>query len=83
MSALLATSGLVRHANPPCSHEQRDIPDVIEVAPRITVDEEIRFGRLVIQGTRVPVELVIGKLVGGMTQEGESCQNHLGGLLYR
>jgi len=55
---------------------------VIEVAPRILVDEEIRFGRLGIQGTCVPMELVISKLVGGLMQEGESCQNHLGGLLY-
>jgi len=56
---------------------------VIELAPRVAVNEEIRFGRPVMQGTCVPVELVISKLVGGMTQEGESCQNHLGGLLYR
>jgi uncharacterized protein (DUF433 family) len=42
---------------------------VIEIAPRITVDEKVRFGRPVIQGTRVPVELVVGKLAGGMTIE--------------
>ena len=54
---------------------------MIEVAPRIPVDEEIRCGRLGIQGTCVPMEPVISKLVGGMMQEGELCQNHLGGLL--
>ena len=42
---------------------------MIEIAPRITVDEKVRFGRPVIQGTRVPVELVVGKLAGGMTVE--------------
>ena len=56
---------------------------MIEVAPRVAVDEKIRCGRPVIQGPCVSVELVISKLVGGMMQEGESCQNHLGGLLYR
>ena len=41
----------------------------MEIAPRITIDEKIRFGKPVIKGTRVPVELVIGKLAGGMTYE--------------
>jgi uncharacterized protein (DUF433 family) len=40
-----------------------------EIAPRIVVDEEVRFGKPVIKGTRVPVELVVGKLAGGMTFE--------------
>ncbi|MBI5478058.1 MAG: DUF433 domain-containing protein [Deltaproteobacteria bacterium] len=39
------------------------------IAPRIVVDEKVRFGRPVIQGTRVPVDLVIGKLAGGMSVE--------------
>jgi uncharacterized protein (DUF433 family) len=38
-----------------------------EIAPRITVDERIAFGKPVIQGTRVPAALVVGKLAGGMT----------------
>jgi uncharacterized protein (DUF433 family) len=42
---------------------------VTEIAPRIVVDPAIRFGKPVIQGTRVPVELVIAKLAGGMTTE--------------
>jgi uncharacterized protein (DUF433 family) len=40
-----------------------------QIAPRIVVDHEVRFGRPVIEGTRVPVELVIGKLAGGMSME--------------
>jgi uncharacterized protein (DUF433 family) len=41
----------------------------VELAPRIIVDSEIRFGKPVIEGTRVPVEIVVGKLGGGMTIE--------------
>lgn len=41
----------------------------MEVAPRIIIDEKIRFGKPVIKGTRVPVDLVLGKLGGGMTYE--------------
>jgi len=33
------------------------------------VDENIRFGKPVINGTRVPVDLVLAKLAGGMTYE--------------
>jgi uncharacterized protein (DUF433 family) len=40
-----------------------------EIAPRIVLDENVRFGKPVIQGTRVPVDLVLGKLAGGMTVE--------------
>ena len=39
------------------------------IAPRIVVDEKVRFGKPVIKGTRVPVELVIAKLAGGMATE--------------
>jgi uncharacterized protein (DUF433 family) len=38
----------------------------IELAPRIVVDAKIRHGKPVIQGTRVPVELIIAQLAGGM-----------------
>ena len=41
----------------------------MEIAPRIVIDEKVRFGRPVIKGTRVPVDLIIGKLAGGMTYE--------------
>jgi uncharacterized protein (DUF433 family) len=40
-----------------------------EIAPRIVVDENIRFGKPVIKGTRVPVDLVLAKLAGGMSME--------------
>lgn len=46
-----------------------------EIAPRIVVDEKVRFGRPVIQGTRVPVDLVVGKLAGGMSIE-ETCEEY-------
>lgn len=41
----------------------------MQIAPRIVVDPKIRFGKPVIQGTRVPVELVIAKLAGGMSAQ--------------
>lgn len=41
----------------------------MEIAPRISVDQNIRSGKPVIRGTRVPVELILGKLAGGMTYE--------------
>jgi uncharacterized protein (DUF433 family) len=42
---------------------------IMEIAPRISVDEKVRFGRPVITGTRVSVDLVLGKLAGGMTYD--------------
>ncbi len=41
----------------------------LELAPRIVVDPAVRFGRPVFKGTRVPVELVLAKLAGGMTSQ--------------
>lgn len=41
----------------------------MEIAPRISVSETVRFGKPVITGTRVPVDLILGKLAGGMTYE--------------
>jgi uncharacterized protein (DUF433 family) len=41
----------------------------VEIAPGIAVDPSVRFGKPVIAGTRVPVELVVAKLAGGMTSE--------------
>jgi uncharacterized protein (DUF433 family) len=43
--------------------------NIMEIAPRISVDDKIRFGKPTITGTRVPVDLIIGKLAGGMTYE--------------
>jgi uncharacterized protein (DUF433 family) len=37
-----------------------------EIFPRISVDANVRFGRPVVTGTRVPVEVVLGKLAAGM-----------------
>ena len=39
----------------------------MKIAPRISVDENVRFGKPVISGTRIPVDLIIGKLGGGMS----------------
>ena len=41
----------------------------MEIAPGITIDGTIRFGKPVIKGTRVLVDLVLGKLAGGMTYD--------------
>ncbi len=41
----------------------------VKLAPRIVVDPQVRFGKPMIEGTRVPVELVVAKLAGGMTVE--------------
>jgi uncharacterized protein (DUF433 family) len=37
---------------------------------QIVIDENIRFGKPVIYGTRITVEEVLGALAGGMTFEG-------------
>ena len=39
------------------------------VHDRITVDPRIMFGKPVIKGTRVPVELVLRKIGAGMTDQ--------------
>jgi len=36
-----------------------------EIAPGIAVDDRVCFGKPVIKGTRVPVEIVLGQLAGG------------------
>lgn len=40
-----------------------------EIAPRIIVDPAVKAGKPVIKGTRVPVDLVVAKIGGGMTRE--------------
>ena len=42
---------------------------VMEIAPRISVNKRVRFGKPVITGTRIPVDLILGKLAGGMTYD--------------
>lgn len=38
-----------------------------QIAPRIVVDENVRFGKPVIEGTRAAVETVLGHVASGMT----------------
>ena len=38
-----------------------------QIAPRIVVDEQVRLGKPVIEGTRVPVDLVVGQLAAGLS----------------
>jgi uncharacterized protein (DUF433 family) len=40
---------------------------MIELAPGITSDPTIRFGRAVIRGTRVPVDMVVARVASGMS----------------
>jgi uncharacterized protein (DUF433 family) len=40
---------------------------VIRLAERIVVDPTIRSGRPVIEGTRVPVDVLVGHIAAGMT----------------
>jgi uncharacterized protein (DUF433 family) len=40
-----------------------------EIAPHIVVDPEVRFGKPVIAGTRVPVHVLVAKAAGVMTLE--------------
>jgi len=42
---------------------------LIEIAHKITVDEKVKFGKPVVKGTRVSVDLVLDKLAGGMEME--------------
>lgn len=40
-----------------------------EIAPGIVTDPTIKGGKPLIAGTRIPVELILGKLAGGMLYE--------------
>jgi uncharacterized protein (DUF433 family) len=42
---------------------------VLRIAPRIVVDPKIRLGRPIIEGTRVPVDVLLGAVAAGMTVE--------------
>jgi len=37
-----------------------------QIATNIVLDPKIKFGKPVIKGTRVPVDLIVGKIAGGM-----------------
>ena len=36
---------------------------------QITTDPKTRFGRPVLEGTRVPIDLIVGNVAGGMTTD--------------
>lgn len=40
-----------------------------EIVPGIIIDPEIQGGKPVIKGTRIPVDLILGKIAGGMAIE--------------
>src|SRR5438477_4565997 len=42
---------------------------MMQIAPRIVLDERIQAGKPVISGTRVPVEVVLGVLAAGEPME--------------
>ena len=42
---------------------------------RIVIDKNIRNGKPVIRGTRVPVEIILGSLAGGMSYQ-EVCEDY-------
>lgn len=39
------------------------------LADRIVVDPEIRFGKPVLEGTRIPVEVILGRLAAGLSYD--------------
>jgi uncharacterized protein (DUF433 family) len=43
--------------------------DVLRLAPRIVVNPRIHSGKPVIEGTRVPVDVLVGAVASGMTVE--------------
>jgi uncharacterized protein (DUF433 family) len=40
-----------------------------KILNHIVINPDVRFGKPVIEGTRVPVDLIVGKIAGGMTVE--------------
>ena len=46
-----------------------------EIAPEIVIDPNIRFGKPVVRGTRVPVELIVRELANGMEMT-EICREY-------
>lgn len=47
----------------------------MEIMERIIIDESIRHGKPVIKGTRVPVDIILGVLAGGMSYP-EICEDY-------
>ena len=50
---------------------------VVEIAPRIVVDEAVRFGTPVIKGTRIDVATIVGHLAAGDSVEDVMQEYHL------
>lgn len=48
---------------------------VKEIAPRISVDPGVCFGKPVVAGTRLHVSVVLGQLAAGMTAD-EVCEEY-------
>ena len=46
-----------------------------EIAPKISVDPRVRFGKPVITGTRVPVHLIVDKIAAGASPA-EICREY-------
>ena len=42
---------------------------------KIVIDKNIRHGKPVIRGTRVPVDIILGALAGGMSYQ-EVCEDY-------
>ena len=42
---------------------------------RIVIDKDIRHGKPVIRGTRVPIDIILGALAGGMSYQ-EVCEDY-------
>jgi uncharacterized protein (DUF433 family) len=42
---------------------------------RIIIDKNIKHGKPIIRGTRVPVDIILGSLAGGMSYE-EICEEY-------
>ncbi len=40
-----------------------------EIFPGVTIDQDIQFGKAVIKGTRIPVEVIIGHIAAGDSVE--------------
>jgi len=48
-----------------------------QLFPNITVSDEVQFGKPVIAGTRVPVEVVVGHIAAGDSTEEVMREYHL------
>ncbi|MGQ9532468.1 MAG: DUF433 domain-containing protein [Desulfotomaculales bacterium] len=54
----------------PCERvENGEAGAIFEISPGIVVDPGVRAGKPVIKGTRVPVDVVLGRTAGGATYD--------------